>query len=404
MEHRTDQVGNTFCVQFPEKGAYINVRRVVETPNGDFRGWVELYNGDVRLHGSALNLCLANARQAVIRAVNGRSGGLPWADMLDIACHDVVARLQAGNPLETIRSAEAAPPERFLVAPFLPFREPTILFGRGGSCKSYLALLLGLAARIPWKDNHLGISTGPKAVSTLYLDWETSKDVVHRRIRRLVKGMRLPDVDVSYRECRGSLVTEVDAVASLVLKHQIGLVIVDSAGRAVGDDLNAPGPVNTFYGALRQLGTTALIVHHCAKNEFSRERTPFGSQYFEANARSAWFIERQREGNDTDFVVSLSNTKVNDSPKHGALGLRVHFDNTPGQESTRFEVADLNETEFAHRVSLKERMVDLLRHGPLSVAALAEELGESPVTIRARLNGCKDTFTKVGQEWGLKNG
>lgn len=404
MNHLTNQVGSTFCIEFPAKGAYVNVRRVTETPSGDYRGWVELFNGDVRLHGSALNLCLASARQGVVKSLNGKSGGLPWSDMLDTACNDVVAKLQAGAPVQTIRSSDAVAPEQFLVAPFLPTHEPTIVFGKGGSCKSYVALLLGIAAQLSWKNNPLAWTAPPKPVRTLYLDWETSRDVVHRRVKRLVKGMGLPELDICYRECRGSLSTEVDAVAGLVLKHEIGLVIVDSAGRAVGDDLNAPGPVNGFYSALRQLGATSLIVHHCAKNGFTKEKTPFGSQYFEANARSAWLIEREREGNDTDFALSLANTKVNDSPKHGNLGLRIHFDNTLGQESTRFELADLKQTEFCNRVPLKERMIDLLRHhGRLPVAAMAEELGESPVTIRARANGDKSTFVKVGEEWALKS-
>ena len=402
MEHVFEQSGNTFCVSFPKVGAFISVARIKELSSGDYRGWVELYAGDVKLHGSVVNLCLASARQTLQRSLNGKAGELPWGDMLDTACNEVIARLQAGSPMVTISSDAPVAPEQFLIKPFLPMHEPTILFGRGGSCKSYVGLLLGIAAQLAWRNNPLGWTTPLKPVRVLVLDWETSRDVVHRRVKRLVKGMSLPAVNIDYRECRGSLATEVDAVAGLVLQHKIGLVIVDSAGRAVGDDLNAPGPVNAFYAALRQLDVTSLIVHHCAKNELTREKTPFGSQYFEANARSAWFIEREREGSDTDFAVSLTNTKVNDSPKHPVVGLRVHFDNTPGQESTRFEATDLKHTEFADRMPLLEQIEAALLRSSLTPAELAEELGKPTSTISPVLSRHKDRFASLGAgKWGV---
>jgi hypothetical protein len=404
MQVIVNQVGKTFDVSFPETGAHIGFSRITEQHNADYRGWVFLYNGDVLLHSSVINLCTASARQSLLKSL-GSSDTLPWTTMLDTACLEVTRRLMRGLPAEEIRSEDNVPPEQHLVDPILPLTEPTLLFGRGGSCKSYLALLLAISVQLPWADNPLGWRPGLKPVNVLYCDWETSRDVIHRRLKRLVRGLGLPEVHVMYRQSRGTLVSELEAIERLVMENKIGFIVLDSAGRACGGDLNAPAPVNEFFNAIKQLGVTALIVHHTSKDEFSKQKTPFGSTYFENNARSQWYIEREREGNETDFVISLSHTKVNDSPKHRPIGLRVRFDNTPGQESTAFELCDLQETEFTGKLPLRERIERLLvQSGAMQPSDIATELVEREDVVRARLNDGKKRgqFHNDGHLWRLK--
>jgi AAA domain len=402
MQVMVEQVGKTFSVSFPDSGAHIGFSRITDQRNGDYRGWVSLCDGDVLLHSSAINLCTASARQTLVKSLNN---SLPWASMLDTACLEVAKRLMAGSPAEVIRSEDDVQPERHLVEPFLPLGEPTLVYGRGGSCKSYLALPLGVFVQLPWPENPFGWKVGQKSVNVLYCDWETSKDVIHRRLKRLLRGMGLPEaLHMTYRQCQGTLVSELEAIERIVMDQKIGFVVIDSAGRACGGDLNAPAPVNEFYTAIRQLGVTVLIVHHTSKDEFMKQKTPFGSSYFENNARSQWHIEREREGNETDFAVSLSHTKVNDSAKHRPLGLRVRFDNTPGQESTAFELCDLQETEFTRKLPLRERIERLLQNGPLQPSEIAGELGEKEDVVRARLSDGKKHghFQNDGHFWSLK--
>jgi len=401
---RTEQVGKTFDVSFPDTGAHIGFSRITDLHSGDYRGWVSLCDGDVLLHGSAINLCTASARQSLLKSLNGHSGTLPWSGMLDMACIEVIKRLMAGSPAEVIRSEETVPAEQYLIEPFVPLNEPTLLFGRGGSCKSYLALLFAVFVQLPWPANPFGWKVDSKSTNVLYLDWETSRNVIHRRLKRLLSGMGAPPaLHIIYRQCRGTLVSELEAIEKTVMDHQIGFVIIDSAGRGCGGDLNAPAPVNEFYTAARQLGKSPLIIHHSAKDEFRKEKTPFGSTYFENNARSQWYVEREREGNETDFVISLSHTKVNDSAKRRSIGLRVKFDNTPGQETTRFELCDLKQTEFADKLPLKDRLAVLLQDGPLPIDKIAAQLGATEATVRTRLYENQNLFAKrQDKTWELK--
>jgi hypothetical protein len=262
--------------------------------------------------------------------------------------------------------------------------------------------LLAVCVGLPWQGNPFGWAVPSRSVSTLILDWETDRNTIHRRLKRLLRGMGLPEAFwLNYRQCRGPLMSELEAVEQAVMEKKVGLVILDSAGRACGGDLKEAGPVNAFYSAISQMGVTSLIIHHLAKDEFTKQKTPFGSAYFENNARSQWHIEKE-QGEETDFALSLSHTKVNDFAKHRAIGLRVKFENTPGSEATAFELCDLKDSEFADRVPLKDQIqASLSESGLLSVSEIASQTGKAEAVIRTILNRNKKLFVRVEGKWGI---
>jgi len=132
------------------------------------------------------------------------------------------------------------------------------------------------------------------------------------------------------------------------------------------------------------------------------ESTPFGTVYFTTNSRMVWHVERDHEYSDDSFTVKLTNTKFNDGPIHKAIGLKLTFGNSPGNESLRFETCDLTTTEFASKLPLRDRLKESLRHGAMDAVELAEALGESAHSVRTILNREKADFIKVDRAWGLK--
>lgn len=398
MQTRVEQVGRVFCCTF-DNGAVVRASRIRELPSGDYRGLLEVCDGDVLLHSSTVNMSVAGGRQAVVRSLNGSRDD--WGSVIDAACGQVIHRLMRGSPTVEICSEDLVSPQRYLLDPFLPLDQPTMLFGKPGSTKSYLALLMTVMVALPDATSAFGWKTGSKSANSLYVDNETSRDTVHRRLQELVRGMGLPPISIHYKRLYGSLSSELEGIQQTILDEKIGFVVVDSAGKGCGGDIKEAGPVNEFYGALNQLGVTVLVVHHQPKDEFAKQKSPFGSQYFEANARSVWHAERG-EGAENDFTVCLAHTKANDSGLHRPFGLRVRFDLAAKGKSVAFAPCDLKDSEFASKVPLRERMTDVLRAGALPTGEIAEQLGETEHTVRTTLNRWKNAFVKVDGKWALR--
>lgn len=397
---RLEQVGRVFSCSF-EDGVVIRASHLRELSSGDFRGLLEILDGDVPLHSSMTNLCTATGRQAIVRSLDGTRNN--WGQTIDAACGQIIHSLMQGSPTVRICSSDEVAPQRYLLDPILPLNQTTILFGKPGSTKSYVALLLAVLVASPDKASTLGWKARHSEVISLFLDTETTRDTSLRRLQELVRGMGLPPLTIRYKRLLGSLPSELEGILRTILDEKISFVVLDSAGKACGGDITQAGPVNDLFVALDQLGVTVLVIHHQPKDGLTKNRSPYGSAYFEANARSVWHIERA-EGSENDFAVCLRHIKSNDSALHRPIGLRVQFGQTMDGKHARFVPNDLRDTEFASELPLRERIVELLGHGPLGVPEIAEALGEREPTVRTRVNeGAKNgTLRKLATgKWGL---
>lgn len=397
-----EQVGNLFCATFDD-GSVVRVSHAREQSNGDYRGWVELLEGDVLLQGSAANLCIGRSRESVVPESLGGARG-KWVSAIHAASTEIVARLRRGNPAVEIHAEDQVAPQRYLLDPLLPLDVPTMLYGKPGSTKSFMALLCLVLVQLPYPENAFGWNVPAKCTNVLYLDNETSNTVVHRRLQELLRGMGLPAaLHIQYKHLAGPLAAELEGVQKCIMEHDIGLVILDSAGKACGGDINAAQSVNDFFVALNQLGKTTLVIHHQPKpTRENPNKSPYGSAYFEANVRSLWHIERG-EGAEDNFMVCLKHMKANDSALHRPLGLKVQFSEGPAGKAVRFQPADLVDTEFAGDLPLWERCREALhRCGRLSVKDLAAETGAEEGSVRTTLNRYREkVFHKEGDSWGL---
>jgi len=105
-----------------------------------------------------------------------------------------------------------------------------------------------------------------------------------------------------YRRCLGSILDETSEIAKTIAKHEIGLVIVDSAGPACGGDIMSAELAIQFFNALRKVtastNAAVLILTHTTKadrREENQRRLPIGSVYFENLSRATWEIRPQED-------------------------------------------------------------------------------------------------------------
>lgn len=400
MIQGVERRGGLFHLRW-DNGINVSVSKIRQLSSGDLRGQIIFYDGDVFLHQVVMNLSADSSREKTIRALANRDGKHPWATMISDLCFEVIKRWSQGAPLEIINTRDEIPPEEYLLEPLLPLNEPTILFGLGASAKSYLAAFIAICLQLVGPADPFGWKVrGNECHSCLYLDWETSKNKLARRVQRIVTGMTLDHVALAYRRCIAPLIDDLEAVQELVMETKAKLVIIDSAGRACGSDLKDAGVVNGFFTALRELDVTALIVHHRSKDDFSKNKTPFGSAYFENNARSVWQVEKEQQAGESELIVSLMQTKVNDALKHQPIGIKLSFDNDSG--STVFEPTELRGTKFEDNLPMKDRIKDLLLEGARSEKEIAEALRENQGSVHTILYRHNNVFVKMEKgQWGV---
>ena len=298
------------------------------------------------------------------------------------------------------------PPRTWLVADFLPEGLPALLYGNGGSAKSYLALAIGLAvsAGIPW----LGKPTVQRPV--LYADYELDEAEQHRRARRLAAGLGLADVPEAFEYVQLADLAPRDAedvLASWVLANPTGLVIVDSVGAAaVADPEKALAVVHAFR-ELRSLRPGGLLlIDHQAKLQAGqdyRDKTPFGSVYKFNLSRVVWQAELVANEPGTAWVL-LRNTKNNLGPLHEEVGVQLSFE----PDRITAVVVSLTSGPLLERASLESRILAVLADGPATAQEIADTLEAKLDSVKAKLSRLKAlgrvvVVETVGREyrWGL---
>lgn len=281
----------------------------------------------------SFNLLSSPTKAALAKKLEGKSSledvEGSWGDLIEQVAVLALSHLREGDPLKWLDSRTEAAPVSYLLDPLLVRGQPTLIYGMGGTGKSYLAMCLGVIASLPWANNSLGLRPG-EPVSVLYLDWETDGDTHHRRLNKIAEGADLKGVRIAYRRCCIPLAQDLEAIASKVMECRAKLVIIDSVGVACSGDLNKPEVALEMYRGIRALGAdvTPLLIGHTAKGQLDDQRaqkTPFGSAYFENQARRVYELRADREAGDGRIEVVMFDRKVNDSAKAKPWGLSMEF-------------------------------------------------------------------------------
>jgi hypothetical protein len=386
-----------YQLTLPEIGVTLEIDRLRREHNeliGELSARCELpgaYTVNGSLSIADLNLSSARARQERAKLLATRANTrdqIDWNGLLEEFCQRVLQADRGGQPAVDLRLLPEPKTDEVIEVEGLPLlrRHPTILFGDGGSCKSYLSLY------IAGKLAEHGLSVG-------VFDWELAGDDHRVRLQRL-----FPDgmPRVMYARCERPLVHEVDRLRRIVRENGIDFAVFDSVAFACDGPPEAAEVAGRYFRAVRQIGNGSLHIAHVNKGE-NADQKPFGSAFWHNGARATWYVKLAGGSSDGDVLnLGLFNRKTNLGRLRPPLGYTLTFT----EECTSFrrsEVAD--NPDLAGQLSVRQRMAHLLRKGALSPEAIAEEIEAEVETVKRTVRRYKRQFTVIdGGRVGLLAG
>jgi len=360
--------GSNARLHFPEVGVTIFCKRLKFHSDGRLTGLLKIEIGGYTIpYSGVINLASARTRASLAKELS-KNIALPWEEILELTFQRLLNALIEGEPAQLLTPERGLRP-RFLIADFLLEDLETVLWGRGGIGKSWIAL--AIARAIYTGEPFLGLEVMKRGY-TLYLDWEANADEFRRRLGIIAREGE--DFELVYKAMRTSLIDSLEAVEDLVLEVDPVLIVIDSFGRAVGGNLIEEDAVAQFFAAVRSLGRTVLIIHHPTKND---PNNMYGSAYALWLPRSIWKLDVQEDLSGT-FQGLLTHVKTNVGRRKGPYAFELTIE--------PWNLKKIPVTVLDRERPRTERIVrELLRDGRLSVKELADRLGEDPHKIRSTL-------------------
>ena len=336
------------------------------------------------VNGNLLSVADFNLSSARARTERGRqldkltaATELDWERLLEEFCQRVLTAEREGKPATLLREFPRPVDDHLDVDGIrLHRRHPVIVFGDGGTAKSYTGLYL--AGRLD-----------QRGVRVLYADWEFAGEDHRDRLERLF-GSEMPGV--RYIRCERPLVFEADRILRIVREDRIAYVMYDSIAFACDGPPEASEVASAYFRAVRQIGVGSLHIAHVNRSD-TGDKKPFGSSFWHNGARATWNIKTadQIPGSD-ELSIGLYNRKANIGPIRAAVGFRITFDDTR-TTFTRVDPRDVD--ELATSLPLWQRMAHELRAGPQTLITLAEALEAKVDSVEKAAKRRGKVFTKV---------
>ena len=350
------------------------------------------------LHQARLNLTSTTARRSLAKALEERIA-LAWDAIIEQACVMVLAKHREGEPVLHVGQIPVREALNYRVEPLMPSNQPTLIYGPGGTGKSFFALYLSVLIGGAW--HHNGYTPEPGRV--LYLDYETDQYEIADRTKAIVAGLGVEGTpDIFYRFCASSLTHEVEDIQGMVAEHNIDTVVVDPLGGAVGEDMNDSEPILAYFRALRALRSrNGLSVTSLSIDHTNKEGKLFGSEYKFHRSRSIFEAKKQQDAGADYLDFGLYHRKANNSKMIPPKGYRLDF----GDGWVTFTPKDVSSVpELAKALPTRTRIAEELKHGLMTAMELAKALEKTDNIIRTELKRGRelDLFVKMGDTWGLK--
>ena len=363
----------------------------------DARVRIDARNGDGkerRLHLAQLNLSAPNSRGSLAKSLRERfpSDKVDWLSVVEESCMAVLEVQEEGEPIERLEEVEHLEPE-YIHDPLILDHETSLWFAPGASGKSYTALLFALLVQNGLPFN--GVSILQRNV--LFLDYETSKQEVGRRTTLLANGLRQTHIGTpldfpAYRRCLRPLADETTTLVRSVVEHEIGLVIVDSAGPACGGNIRDEEMALRYFAALREItagrqasSITQTHTNKTDRREESASRLPIGSVYWENMPRAVWEIRPRETAYKNVLQVGMFARKHN-MARPEPVGVTFTFER--GAVSAGPSTAkDVTTEEGATR----DLILAELSAGQATIAELETATGANASTIRWHLKKLADS-------------
>jgi DNA-binding transcriptional ArsR family regulator len=285
------------------------------------------------------------------------------------------------------------PPIAWLVDGIIPARFITNLYADSGQGKSYLTLYLALCCVTGQPFVGKPVTKG----KVLYFDWELDAETTARRWYAVCRGAGFQSAirGLLYSRMMEPISRAFSSIYELVQKHEPVLVIIDSLGKALGEDPLDPKVAIKAYTALDTLKTAVLIVDHQPKSVGDGTYTSlreYGTAYKGHLARSRLQLERVGEAKTADGTtqvgVVLRHKKNNFGSLHPDIHLVLSFVNTKNNlHAVRFELAQVDTS--AEALGTRGEILNLLSQQPLTAEQLAETLGIARTTASDHLQALR---------------
>jgi hypothetical protein len=330
------------------------------------------------------NFSSVRARQDRAKLLGLRAnanGKIDFFGLLEDVTQQVFKAEREGDPAIHLR--DLARPSRDEITDIdgfvFPKRHSTIIFGDGGSAKSYFGLY------VAGKLTQAGLNVG-------LFDWELAGEDHRDRLERLF-GPSMPDV--IYCRCEQSLSAEADRLSRIVREHKLDYCIYDSIAFACDGPPETAEIAARYFRAVRQVECGSLHLAHITKAENNNDQRPFGSAFWHNGARSTWYIQAVEPGNNT-LRLGLYNRKANLGPLQPAVSYVLTFT----ENTTEFRRVDMGESpELSSKLSVRTRILLFLRTGARTVSEIAVATDAEEETIKRTIRRYKSDFIVI--EGGL---
>lgn len=352
-----------------------------------------------QLFRKRLNLLATRSVAEFAKLLDGRTRTqkLDWAVLLETAIERAIRAQREGEPAVLLNEVAVVPQDALYALQPLVLRDhSTFLYGRPGEGKTYVMLAIACALQSGRADL-LGLKP-TRRLNVLVLDFEgNGASVLAARARQIAGGAGLP---ITYLECRAAIWDEQDRILRVVRERNIEFICSDSVGMACGGLPPEGSEAALRYGVtVRRIGVGGIHLAHLPKDA-TNEDYPFGSQFWQAQARLTFLLKKRQELGGNGFTVGLYNKKANFGAFSPPLGYAVRF----AGDAVSFERTDVrSEPELADSLPVGYRMKFALRAGEREVGDLADELGSSHDAVRmAAKRGSKSGEFRLEDRDGKK--
>lgn len=415
-DHQFKKQGLGYVLELPDIFTAFQVNRIHRSRDGlhgDLMvktAWpgIKTFNGVMM--ASTFNITSLSIRRSIGKSLSDRNpvtdpkDQLDWYGFLEELCQGIMAAEREGEPIEMVGQLPDTARTPLLLDPVVDSRHSTILYGDSGTGKSMFALGLGVSY-LTGQEVIPGVRPSGTG-NVLYLDYETSREEVDRRVKAICNGANLDGVQMHYRRCFHPLHESVEELSRYIAENEITFVIVDPIGYAMGFTREGGDPAEPalrLFNALRMFDTTTLCVDHVGKTEPGAEghKKPYGSSYKSHAARATWEL-RVASRPDTMSHIALYHQKHNNTAKHDPIGYSMYaVDGLVSWAAEPINLPDLTEgLSNADRIALA-----LSEHG-LRVREISNMTGINENLVRSELNRLRGKkFEKlVTGDWSVIEG
>jgi hypothetical protein len=283
----------------------------------------------VTLNNAAITRLIESHPELDIQGLYSKKDG--DSDLREFAINAYDKWKKSSTVFERVKGLPASPPP-WILPGFVLEEGGTIVFGKSGAGKSWMALAIALSV----DSGSTKLFDGVVQTPTLYMNLERSTKSFAQRLgalNRILLGPEEEGRELSFLNDKGGTLADIRYdLDKKIREENIGFVVLDSLSRA-GEGLISAEDANGIMDTLNSLGCAYMAIGHTAKGDDS---SLYGSVMFTAAADLEIAMESQditgstaSNGNVLSRPQLLQRfviVKSNDVPKASPSHLRLEFD------------------------------------------------------------------------------